>query len=633
MGMGSISSKSGRREVRQRPFAFEHDLIGKPGPTFPDHAPINVSLTINLLTPLTKAGPAGHCGPVRGARDGRSSGLRPFREGLRGGTAQARRSPLTRRRPRCLTLLGAVALGATVTGLPPDALAQSQADVTAANRTTYFDGDPLDRRRFDPPKYGGATGTGAGKTGFDSTNARAKKTKKQARAALTAKRPASALPPAPAPTSPATFLHPRPRAGASVETPTAALPPGAEIYADGTVPPVTGSVARIVRQRRAVVAEVEPFDPLGLRIGAFVVKPAVELTGGHDSNVPRSPKAKASSFLIVAPELLAKSDWERHELSADLRGSYTGYNELPNFNRPNLNTKANARIDVSSQTRVDLEGRALLATDSPGDPNFPSGVSKPPMYSTLGMSGGFAHRFNRLELSVKGTFDRTKYEQSTLNDGSTLDNIDLNYRQYGTALRGSYEIGPGVKPFVEIAFDKREHDRPVDSSGVARDSNGMVPRIGTTFELSRKLTGEISAGYLTRHYQDPTLADLRGAVLDASLIWTASALTKATLTAKTTADESRNFGVSGILKRDIGLQVDHAFRQWLIVTGKVVAGVDEYQGSDRKDDRYSVSGLLTYKLNRNIWLKGELRQEWFKSNVPDSDYAATTFLLGLRFQQ
>ncbi len=533
-------------------------------------------------------------------------------------------------------MLGAFALG--VTALPSRAYAQSQAqpapaDVAAANRQTYFDGDPLDRRRFDPPRYGTPPAAGAGKTGFDSTNARAKKTRKQMRDALAAKQTALSPPP-PDPTAPSTYLRPQSRAaGVSIPTPSAALPPNAEIYADGTVPPVTGSVARIVQRRRVVADPIEPFDPLGLRLGAFIVKPAVEFNAGYDSNPARTPTGKGSGILIVAPELLAKSDWERHELSTALRGSYTSYNELSNFNRPNLDSKVNARIDVTSQTRVDLEGRALLATDTPGDPNFPTGVSEPPVYTTIGATGGLAQRFNRVELSVKGTVDRTKYEQSTLNDGSTLDNIDLNYKQYGAALRGSYELGPGVKPFVEIAVDKREHDRPVDSLGVARDSNATIPRIGTTFELSRILTGEISLGYLTRHYQDPALADLRGGVLDASLIWNATALTKATLTAKTTAEESRTFGISGILKRDVGLQIDHAFRQWLILTGKVSTGLDEYQGSDREDRRYAVSGLVTYKLNRNVWFKTELRQEWFKSNAPDSDYAATTFLLGLRFQQ
>jgi len=75
------------------------------------------------------------------------------------------------------------------------------------------------------------------------------------------------------------------------------------------------------------------------------------------------------------------------------------------------------------------------------------------------------------------------------------------------------------------------------------------------------------------------------------------------------------------------------FRQWLILSARVGTGIDDFQGSDREDRRYTVSGLLTYKLNPNVWLKGEVRQEWFTSNIPDSNYDATTFLLGMRFQR
>jgi len=61
-------------------------------------------------------------------------------------------------------------------------------------------------------------------------------------------------------------------------------------------------------------------------------------------------------------------------------------------------------------------------------------------------------------------------------------------------------------------------------------------------------------------------------------------------------------------------------------------GLDDYVGSVRKDNRYSVSGVLTYKLNRTAQVRGEIRQEWLRSNVPNVDYAASVFLLGMRLQ-
>ena len=50
--------------------------------------------------------------------------------------------------------------------------------------------------------------------------------------------------------------------------------------------------------------------------------------------------------------------------------------------------------------------------------------------------------------------------------------------------------------------------------------------------------------------------------------------------------------------------------RWLIATLKFTRGFDVYQGLDRQDIRYAGSAAITYKLNREFQLKGEVRREW-----------------------
>ena len=98
---------------------------------------------------------------------------------------------------------------------------------------------------------------------------------------------------------------------------------------------------------------------------------------------------------------------------------------------------------------------------------------------------------------------------------------DRNYDQYGGTLRGSYELSPGVKPFVEFGANTRVHDLETDFSGYQRNSNGVTGKAGSTFELTRLLTGEIAVGYTRRVYEDPRLQNVEGLIGDAALIWTA----------------------------------------------------------------------------------------------------------------
>jgi hypothetical protein len=58
-----------------------------------------------------------------------------------------------------------------------------------------------------------------------------------------------------------------------------------------------------------------------------------------------------------------------------------------------------------------------------------------------------------------------------------------------------------------------------------------------------------------------------------------------------------------------------------------------YVGSPRADERYATAALITYKLTREVWLKGEYRHEWRHSNVSGNDYQADVVLVGARPQR
>ena len=377
----------------------------------------------------------------------------------------------------------------------------------------------------------------------------------------------------------------------------------------------------------------DAFEPIGLRISTFIVKPSIEITRGFDSNPKRLPGSSGSAFTVVEPTLQVRSDWSRGSYGFNLRGSYTEYDTLSSANRPLLDFKSFTRFDVTRDTTINTESRYFLSTDYPGSPNLPADIAKLPIFTTYGYTAGLAQRFNRLELSVKGSFDRTTYEDSQLTDGTTSSNHDRDFNQYGVQARAAYELTPGLRPFVEVAADTRQHDLEVDRNGFQRDSHSVTPRIGTTFEFSRLLTGEVSVAYLTRQFQDPTLQDLNGVLVDASLIWAATGLTTATFNATSRGEEVVVAGVSGALRRDVGVQVDHAFRRWLIGTLRLGVGYDEYIGNGRNDTRTSLGAAITYKLNREFWLKGEYRHDLMRSNTAGVDYDADVFMIGVKLQR
>lgn len=532
------------------------------------------------------------------------------------------------------------------------------------------------------PHYGTPPGSGASTTGFDSTNTGRRRIAQSPPPAVpgqaqpettfepvpTFAPPAPANPPPPPPPPPPPDVQPlkaSQRRGAVLPPPPDVLPvsnPPAEVHplaaanrpgaiapippppdfqpSASTPPPGTPPLNTLPLgtppQRPLPIAEGDPYAPLGMRAGSFLLYPAVELSAGYDTNPQHVPGGPPSSLFVVAPELQVQSDWSRHSLTADIKGTYDEYGASdlsPSLNRPYLSSIIDGRIDVLHNTQILLENRFLLSTDNPGSPNLQAGLARLPIYTDLGGTLGLEQTFNRLQVTVKGTADRTSYDNSVLTDGEVVSNADRDYNQYGGTLRVGYELDPSLKPFVEAGGDERLYDQEIDSAGVQRDSTGSSIKVGSDVNLFGSLTGEIAAGYLERIYKDPTLPNIAGPSLDGSLIWQATALTTAKFTAATTVTESVLAGTSGELSHDYNLQVDHAFLLWLLGTAQVGYGHDDYVGLGRQDNRYFVSAGLIYKLSRELQLKGTVRQDWLTSNFSGVAYDATSFLAGIRLQK
>ncbi len=473
------------------------------------------------------------------------------------------------------------------------------------------------------PTYGLPAANGAAATGFDSLNRTRQKPKFY---------PGQPKPkPAPGPGNPA----PAASSGLPISNGRIRLsiPPSETANKPPIPPAMAGSVVGQPLRKR-LKADDDPFGAVGDYAGSFLIKSAVELSGGYDTNPGRTNVPRGSPFYVVAPEFLAVSDWDRHALVADLRGSFTGYgNTFPpidgtvssaptNLDRPDFTGHVDGRLDVSRDTRLTGQARLRVATDNPGSPNIQAGLAKYPIYSTLGGTFGIDQSFNRLDLAAGGTIDRTVYTDSKLTDGEVTTNDDRNFNQYGGVGRISYELLPGVKPFAEFEGDSRIHDVRFDRSDYQRDSSGGYAKAGTSFEFSRLLTGDIAVGYALRDYVDPRLNRLQGLLVSSSLTWTATPLTTAKFYSNTSIDETIVPGVSGVLTHTYTFEVDHDFRRWLTAIGKFTYGTYDYQGDGRSDKTYSLEGDVIYKMTRNFWLKGTLRRDILDSNIANASSAS-----------
>jgi hypothetical protein len=191
---------------------------------------------------------------------------------------------------------------------------------------------------------------GAGTTGFDSTNAAKRKVKAGAKAASKVAKSRDLPGPAASRSSSTPAAWPAPSAGPGRQDQARRAGTSSAAYTT----PVTSEVVLVAPSppplHRRAWAEDEPFAPLGIQLGSFILRPAIEVGGGYDTNAPRGSPATPSPYGAVAPELLINSVWARHELTASLRGSYVAYEHTPDLDRPNFEGRVNGRVDITGTT-------------------------------------------------------------------------------------------------------------------------------------------------------------------------------------------------------------------------------------------------------------------------------------------
>jgi hypothetical protein len=416
------------------------------------------------------------------------------------------------------------------------------------------------------------------------------------------------------------------------------LPGGPPLPDPGVVPGPTTAALPVPPPKHKPKPDPNPFDPTGVMVGDLRLTPYVEEDLGYSTN-PNfvAGPTRGSMFETTDVGLGLQSDWSRDDLHASLHGGYTDFLSAPQANTPNGSGVIGGRYDVSHDLSFDAEGRFLVASQLPGSVSLPTGVvlgsNQRPLWETFGATVGATQKFGDLSFSLHGSVDRTTYQNATLADGS-IDNLASDdFTDWALRGRIAYQISPIIAPFVESIIDTRRYDDMVDANGYARTSDGVLGRAGVTLALTDQLTGEVSAGYGERHYQDARLPMLAAPLFDASLVWSATALTKVTLNATSSLSDTTIPAASGAITRIYSINVSHALRRYLTIGVTASVEKDDFVGVAQNDTVANLALKVDYNITRDIMLRASVSRQQYVTNVPNSNYMADIFMLGLKLQR
>ncbi len=378
--------------------------------------------------------------------------------------------------------------------------------------------------------------------------------------------------------------------------------------------------------------EEDPYAPLGLRAGTFILFPTLEQGLTWTSNASNAPNGDEAFLSETTLRLNAVSDWSRHRASFDAFGTFRKSLSGEDVSDPEAGADARLELDLAGG----LTGRASLGyrldRETASSPAAIAGVERQPLRHTIDGSLGLEKSLGRLRLGLTGEISRDQYSDAELVGGSRLPQSDRDATLALMRLRGGYELSPAFIPFVEIEAGRRIYDEDRDSAGYARSADRLGVHAGVALDLSEKLFGEISAGWVSEDYEDSRLETISGLALAASLDWSPRRGTVVSLDASTSVEGSTDAGESGSLLHSGELRVERRMRSNL--TGAVALGAAyrDYAGGGH-DTILSGEAALTWWLNRYAALTGRARHERQTSSLPGRDYETTSIFMGVRLQR
>lgn len=370
----------------------------------------------------------------------------------------------------------------------------------------------------------------------------------------------------------------------------------------------------------------EPYDPIGIRIGSFVLFPEIELGTSWYSNVFRAPNERSDAAWDVKPSARLVSNWSRH--AVELRGSIgrSYFNDYDSENDESYLAEARGRLDITRRTNVQglvsyeqaPESRSALDAATTG----PRAI-----VTTERAEAALNHRFNRLSLQLRGSVAAFEY-------GGLAGVADRDYRQTEQVGRVTWEFKPTFSVFTEVAVNQRDYDTVAATDLISRSSDGQRYRAGISFgNTGQILRGEVSLGYGIQSPDDGRLASVDGLIFDANATWRVSELTSVLFTARSDVSETTTPNVGGAFSRMAGVEVRHSLRRYLIASAGVAYTTQDSQDGIIDESEVRTTLGLEYFVSPEAVLFGRYMHSNFDAVGSGSDYDADEVHVGVRIRR
>lgn len=349
--------------------------------------------------------------------------------------------------------------------------------------------------------------------------------------------------------------------------------------------------------------ELKEFEPVGGRIGSFLLYPSVEARIEYDDNILALPsEGEGDVELTMRAAMALESRWLRHSLEADAYIEQSLHGRFTTEDMTEGGARVRGRLDISRDTSA----RLVASLDSLGENRAnitAAGQARDPTrFRRADALLSLAHDLGRVQLIGDTQIIALDFDDAVTAEGDPLDQDFRDSLYLRASLAAAVEISPRVSGLLRGQVDRLSYvGDPEVPDPFDRDTTGYSVEAGLRLELSNLLFGEVRAGLLHREVDDPTANGVTGASFGANLTWNITPLTTLRLFGDRQVEEGGSQLVSGNIRSQARIEAEHELLRNIILEARGGAALIDTVGIiDAQAQEYNLMVGATWKVDRNF---------------------------------
>jgi hypothetical protein len=355
------------------------------------------------------------------------------------------------------------------------------------------------------------------------------------------------------------------------------------------------------------------YDPLGIRLGSFMLRPSLDLAEQYDGNIYGSNSViRSDAITLLTPALDLTSNWNNEAVGLHAEGDIAKHARYTADDTNNAIVQLDGRLDIFHDQVLSLSAGYQALHEDRSSPDSIAAAEQvgggsfgryPTPFDVATGRLAYVYAPSRLGLEFDADFNGYSFANVPANNGRLEINSDQNREEYTFGPKISYTIDPDYTVFFQFEGDVRSYDTTRDASPFhyKRSSSGYDAVAGSEFDIDRLITGQFYIGWQDQNYADPRLSAISGLRFGGSVLWNVTQLTSIRVQASRDVEETIIIGSSGLLDTTAQVSVEHELFRNILVTLGVSYDNANYQGALKQvDNSVGLNGSVRWLLNSNL---------------------------------